>query len=156
MEWVWSRKKQDIRNSPSHCTWHWRGFLGGCIQVWAPCLSQCVAQLEGGQRQAPSEIRGLENVASEESLQLISQKKKVLWRQHHNSHQTHRSIVWIREAKLTVRAHSGCLTWESSLPAREDWTTCDLARTRLIGHCRKLHVEPLAPPFPTMFKPGPG
>lgn len=97
---VWSRKKQDIRKSPSYCTWHWRGFLGGCIQVWAPCLSHCVAQLEGGQRQAPSEIRGLENVASEESLQLISLKKKVLRRQHHNTQKN--------GVKQRGKAHSLC------------------------------------------------
>lgn len=118
--------------------------MGVCIQIWAPCLNQWVAQLEGGQRQALRQIRGLENVTSQESLQLISLKKKVLGRQHNNSHQTHKSLMWSREAKLTIHAHSGCPTQESSLPAREDWTTCDLARTRLIRHCRRMHGEALA------------
>lgn len=99
--------------------------------------------------------RGLENVTSEESLLLISLKKKVLRRQHHKSHQTHKSMMWSREAKLTVLAHSGCPAQEPSLPARKGWTTGDLARTRVIRHCRRLHGEALAPPFPTMFKSRP-
>lgn len=118
-------------------------------------MPQPVCGSAGGWRQAPRQIRGLENVTSQESLQLISLKKKVLRRQHGNSHQTHKSMMWSREAKLTVHAHSGCPTQESPLPAREDWTTCDLARTRLIRHCRRLHGEALASPFPKGFKSRP-
>lgn len=43
---------------------------GGAAFKFGHCASTSVrvAQLEGGQRQAPSEIRGLGNVAPEESL----------------------------------------------------------------------------------------
>lgn len=151
---VWTWKKQDIWNSPSHYTQHWEGFTWGCIQVWALCFNQCVTQLERGQRQAPRQIRCPENMTSEENLQLVSLEKKELRRQHHNNHQVHKSMLCRREAQPTLGTHGGHLTQEAFLPARKNQVRRErqLARTSLTEHCSRLPGEALVPLFLNVFK----
>lgn len=87
--------------------------------------NQCVGELERGQRQARRQIRSLENRTSEESLQLISLKKKELRRQHHNSQQTHRSLLWRRKAQPALGTHDWQPMQEASLPVRKNWVRCE-------------------------------